>query len=244
MAYKMILNNSIVDADLSPCYARYNPKLKMFLECNAENAQFIASRNGDQWWHIAGTSNHGLDVYKTVEVVETDEDEASALMVAFDAKREPIKIELPPDEPDVDETLSDDALTIIREHTVSLMMQHCEAAICAGFDVVLSDGEHHHFSLSQADQLNLISLNSMRSAYPDGIPYQADGEPLCLYSEDDFNLIFNGAAACRAHNYVYSKNLCAYVDTLETFDDLQGVSYGMKIPENRKNIKDKGGRKK
>lgn len=230
MAYKMILNNSIVDADLSPCYARYNPKLKMFLECNAENAQFIASRNGDQWWHIAGTSASDLDDYETVDVVESDDDEVAALMAAFDAKREPIQIVPPVEEPVPEEAPSDDAIQIIREHTTSRIMSECEQAICDGFSVILSDGCEHHFTLTQADQLNLISLSNMKTTFADGVPYQANGEEMRLYPFDDFDVISQSASACRAKHYIYAKQLCAYANTLETIADLQGITYGMELP--------------
>lgn len=246
MAYKMIIDGSIVDADTTPCYARYNAKIKAFLACDAEHAQFVSSRNGDQWWHISGTPTNGMEDCQTVDLVETDTDEASALMDAFDAKREPIKIELPPEEPieEEEEVVSDNTIAILRQHTSDLMMQAYEEVIQNGFDVVLSDGETHHFALSHSDQLNLISLYSMRAIYPDGIYYQADGEELSLYSDEDFEAIFYGASACRAKHYVYAQKLCAYVNTLETLSDLQGVFYGMEIPETHQTDKSHGGRKK
>lgn len=230
MGYKMIIDGSIVDADMNPCYAKYNAKLNMFLECAAGDAQYVSSRNGETWWHLPGSDCIDDEQYQTVELVEADDNEVQALMAAFEARREPIKIEIPLEEIVVEEIMSDDALVIIKEHLITQLSQMRELKICDGFDVVLSDGVLHHFSLSQDDHLNLLSLDGMRSMYSAGIPYQADNEPMRLYSEEDFNAILAGAAACRAKHYVYCKNLCAYVNTLETLAEFQGVFYGMEIP--------------
>lgn len=228
MGYKMIINNSVVDADINPSYMRYHAKLDLLLMCTEADAQYIASKNGDVIWHIDGTQDASGRDYQTVQVIEADDDEVRALMDAFDAQREPLPVPMPVLPED---KMSDDSIAIIKQHTLDKMRTSCADAIDDGFDVVLSDGHVHHFALSPSDYLNMIALNTMKHTFVDGVPYRADGEDMKVYSYEDFDAILAGAARCRSQHYLYCQNLCAYVNTLETLAELQGVSYGMNVPE-------------
>lgn len=230
MGYKFIVDGSIVDADQSPCYMRYNPSLKLLLECDAESAHFIASRHGDRLWHIKGKDFESLDDCTSVDVVSAEDDEINALVDAFVAKCAPIMVEVQPLESVVADEPSDDAIEIIKERILHKMAAECENRIKSGFDICLSDGQYHHFSMDVTDYMNLLSMEKMSYLYGDEIPYQPENEELQFYSAEDFSAIVLGASAHRAENYVYLKQLNAYVNSLETIKDLQAVFYGIDLP--------------
>ena len=237
MGYKMIQNGSVVEADLTPCYVRYHPRRKTFVRSSAEDATFVMSRDGEHVWRLSDKPIDGFEEYGVVNLVEAEDDEVSALVAALDANKEPIVLNLPVSQPPPEEEMSDDAIKLLKEHLMARLAHECDESLAKGFTIKLSDKKKHRFSLTVADQLNLFALDSMRLHYRDCIPYQAIGEDVKTYSEADFDLIVKGAAELRASHYIYLKNLCAYVNTLETYKELQGVSYGMKIPSEHQIIK-------
>jgi hypothetical protein len=72
-------------------------------------------------------------------------------------------------------------LEFIRTSKIKEMSYTCKNMIENGFDIVLSDGENHHFSLSEQDQLNLLIL-STKIASGENVSYHADGELSKFYS--------------------------------------------------------------
>lgn len=113
---------------------------------------------------------------------------------------------------------------------ISEMSVACNDAIVSGVDVVLSDGNTHHFSLSIEDQLNLISLQGMVSSGAEAVPYHADGEECCYYSADDFTAIATAATEWKLYQESYFNSLRAYIQSMETMEELLAVEYGMKVP--------------
>ena len=237
MGYKLISSGSVVDAVMTLRFVKYVPRLQAFLLCGERDAQGIMSHDDDTCWHISGLPPFDVDGYTTVEVVETEDEEVEALIAALDANTEPIPIPEPATEIEVEE-LGDDAMKILKQHCIAKMAAERELAVADGFNVELSDGASHHFSLTQDDHLNMLSLDKMRSVFDGKIPYQADGEAAAVYTEEDFDAILLGASKCRATHFVYFKNLCAHIDSLADVKSLRAVFYGMKIPKAHKVLKE------
>lgn len=115
-------------------------------------------------------------------VIEITESEYDALKSAVDSG-EDIPIDNDNDSGSKDNTDNptidkDTEITVdfVKEQKINEMSVACSNVITGGFDVVLSDKESHHFSLTTQDQLNLITLTTLMAAGETSIPYHADGD--------------------------------------------------------------------
>lgn len=223
MSYKLLLDGTVVDAVKSPCFVRYDQRLGLFLACLENQAQGIASHDGKTYWHLDGCDSFGVDGYETVSAVSISEAEADAIISALDAG-EPA----PEPEPEPD---PDGSIELVRENTITKMSTACNAAITAGVDVTLSDGQTYHFSLALEDQLNLLSLQGMLAAGAEAVPYHADGEECRYYSAEDFTAIAQAATAWKLYQESYFNSLRGYIRAMETMAELLAVTYGMEIPD-------------
>ena len=106
----------------------------------------------------------------------------------------------------------------------------CTNLIQKGFDIKLSDGSSHHFSLTEQDQLNLITLSTMVASGETEIPYHADGEPCKFYTVNDINAILNAATAWKTYQVTYNNSLKTYINSLEKITDISAITYGIEIP--------------
>ena len=128
-------------------------------------------------------------------------------------------------------TVEDDGTGMTGETVTEAMSKACQSAITAGVDVTLSDGTVHHYSLTQEDQLNLMSLQSMAAAGAEAVPYHADGEACVYYSAVDFNKIIEAATLWKLYQESYFNSLRGYIHSLADEKELAAVAYGMEIPE-------------
>ena len=137
-----------------------------------------------------------------------------------------------------EEAVIDDDLTALpleyaKERKTRSMSADCKAAIAAGVDVTLSDGETHHFSLTVEDQLNLIALPA-QAVEIDGaevVPYHADGELCTWYTLADHALITAAAGKLKLYHTTYFNSLKHYISSFDSVADVAAVYYGMEIPE-------------
>lgn len=105
-----------------------------------------------------------------------------------------------------------------------------QMAKAAGVDVELSAGTEH-FPLSDEDITFLIGKQfEMVSSTNETISYQ-DSENHCkFYSRDDMQAIIQGALSFVNYQTTYRNNLCEWVDSCETKEDVESIYYGAEIP--------------
>ena len=60
----------------------------------------------------------------------------------------------------------------IKTLKIKELSTECNKTIIDGFDIVLSDNNKYHFSLTYEDQINLITLSGMVQAGEEYIPYK------------------------------------------------------------------------
>ena len=120
---------------------------------------------------------------------------------------------------------------ITQEAVIAAMSEACAAAITGGVDVVLSDGETYHFSLTLEDQMNLMSLQALLDAGAETVPYHADGQDCRYYGAEDFHTITQAATTWKMFQESYFNSLRGYIQSLESEEELEAVQYGMEIPE-------------
>lgn len=80
MAYKIILNDGVVDAQESLKYVRWNDAEKSLSPCNRDEANGIISSDEFNVWHLDGFPAFSKGIYTTVTAVEITEDEYSNLL--------------------------------------------------------------------------------------------------------------------------------------------------------------------
>ena len=162
-----------------------------------------------------------------VEAQEIQEEEYNQLLSAFDNGDAPT-VETQQEGNETEENIT---LEFVKESKLNEMSRVCNEIITNGFDVALSDGETHHFSLTVQDQLNLITLLAMVQNGETHIPYHADGELCRYFTPQDILTVTNMATTFKTYHVTYYNSLKAYIESLETIEEISAVTYGMNIPE-------------
>lgn len=232
--YKLISGSTFVGVATQHNFRVFQHKHKIILACDEEQAQYV--QLGDLFyranWMVPVTTNSV--VYEVVEVIRIDKEEYDILYEAVENGEE-IEIEqeqTPPveDAPVVDPN-EEVTVEYVRTAKVAEMNATCNQVIENGVDVLLSDGNVYHFSLTTQDQLNLITLQSMIAAGETSIPYHADGELCRYYSVEDISLVMDSATAHKTFHVTYFNSLKVYINALDNITDISAVEYGVEIPE-------------
>lgn len=231
--YKLIGNGEFIGVATSDDFRKYQSKHRIILICNEDSAQYVQVNEKlyrDNWLSPVSTESIG---YEEANVIAIDKDEYDALYEAMETGEE---IKLVDEEHDVQEEMPqiapEEEVTIeyLKNSKINEMSIACNKAITNGFDVVLSDGETYHFSLTIQDQLNLIMLSAMVSAGETVIPYHADGELCRYYSCQDISTISAAATAHKTYHITYFNSLKSWIDSLDNIQDIASVRYGDQIP--------------
>ena len=125
----------------------------------------------------------------------------------------------------------EEPLNTIKANKTAEMSAACRAAIVAGFDVTLSDGKDHHFSLTVEDQLNLNALFGLLAAGAEQVPYHADGETCVYFTAADMQVVVQEATAHKTYHESYFNSLKAYIASKRTAASVHAIEYGTEIPE-------------
>ena len=79
MYYKVIKDNKVIDVLDHLTYLKWQPKNKIMLLSDLDEAQAILSSDGNTIWHVDGFYDLTVDGYDTVKLVEIDEYEYKKL---------------------------------------------------------------------------------------------------------------------------------------------------------------------
>ena len=232
--YKLISGTNFVGIATQHNFREFQHKHSIILACDEERAQYVQC--GDLFyradWMVPVTTDKVS--YETVELVRIEKDEYDILLAAVE-KGEEIEIEQEQNEP-VEETpvvdpIEEVTLDYLKEAKINEMSYVCNQIITNGFDVILSDSNQYHFSLTTQDQLNLITLSSMVANGETHIPYHADDELCRFYSAEDITTIINTATQFKTYQVSYFNTLKMYINSLKRKKSVAAVQYGMAIPE-------------
>lgn len=230
--YKLISGTNIVGIGLSLDLRRFQKKHRIILLCNEESAQYIQYKDvlyHDNWMSPITTDTVA---YETAEVIKIDEQEYNTLKAALETEDEIViepetPVEEEPEYVDPNEVITVDYVKGVK---IAEMSNTCNKVITNGFDVILSDGNSYHFSLTTQDQLNLITLSSMIASGETQIPYHADGELCRFYSAEDINTIITTATQFKTYQVSYFNALKAYIESMTDIETIGAVVYGIEIP--------------
>ncbi len=230
--YKLISGKNIVGIGQSLDFRKFQKKHRVILFCDEQFAQYIQYKDTlyhDDWMLPVTTD---LYEYKPAKVIEIDEDEYNTLKKTLEVEDEiVVESETPVvQEPEYIDPDTEITVDYVKSIKIAEMNNACNATITNGFDIVLSDGEKYHFSLTTQDQVNLITLSSMVASGETQIPYHADGELCKFYSAEDINAIITMATQFKTFQVSYFNALKAYIETMEDIETISGVVYGIEIP--------------
>lgn len=213
---------------------RYQAKHKLLLTSNENNAQFIAVGEGlyrDEWMKDASGCNVGFMECSVKAITEDeycilksakDEDEAVKLAIG---EKEPVNVE-EEEEPELEITAEE-----LREMKIRQMSLACSQSITDGFGIELKDGQLHHFSLTMADQMNLLTIQSQILAGATEVPYHADGEDGDMFSAEDMANIIAAANTHKTYHLAYFNAMKKWLNALKSIAAISAVKYGTEIPK-------------
>ena len=237
--YKVIKDNEFVGIGTSYELRKYQLKHGILLVADDNTAQYIQINDKlyrDNWFKVLTTNTIE---YETASISVIDESEYQQLFEAIDAGEEISNVTNDEDtyyQEDDNVVDSDSIITLdyLKTQKIKEMSYCCNQAIVNGFDVELSDGRTHHFSLTVQDQLNLITLSSLAASGVDNIPYHADGELCEFFSVNDIQMIVKAATELKTYHTTYYNSLKLFIQSLVDRDDVANVIYGANIPDEYK----------
>lgn len=226
MYYKLIGNGTILDVMENPQFVTYQERNQIMILCELKEARGVLSSDGSTVWHVDGWKPIPLPGVETAQLIEIDEDEYEVLKSAIGSPDVPTQ---PTEEELIDP--ADITLGYVQERKIKEMNKACEAAIVAGVDVELSDGETHHFDLTIEDQINLISLKEEIMAGSEQIPYHESGQLCRMFPSGDIAILLQAAANHKTYHVTYFNSLKNYINQLHEIDAVNNIRYGTIIPE-------------
>lgn len=124
--------------------------------------------------------------------------------------------------------------TLEEEQTekISEMNEIQQLTIRDGVLITLSDGRNEQFTLKDQDQTSLMGLQTLVAQGIENIPWHsADQSEHCkYYSNADMAIIAEKALQFITYHVTYFRDLRIYIRSLQTKEEVQNVTYGMKIP--------------
>lgn len=231
--FKLISNGTFIGVASGGDFRKFQHKHRVMLSCSEDDAQYV--QYGDVYYH-AGWMKPVKDSarpYEEADVIRIEKEEYDALRNSIESGEEIVLVAEPdptiPERPatDPNETLT---LEYVIESKIKEMSASCNAAIISGMDVVLSDGESHHFSLRFSDQVNIIMLYNKAMIGEEALPYHADDAIFKTYSKEDVLAIYDGMTSTVLWNNAYFNSLKAYIKSMTDIEKVSGVVYGTKIP--------------
>ncbi len=231
--YKIIADGKFIGVGNSTSMIRYQVKHNIILGCTEKDAEYIIYDEKlyrADWMLPINPLSTKYD-YTNAQVIAIDEKEYNTLFEAIEKNEEiVVEPEMPVvQKPEVDPN-TEITVDYVKGVKIAEMNNACNLTITSGFDIVLSDGETYHFSLTTQDQLNLITLSSMVTSGETQIPYHADGELCKFYSAEDINSIITMATQFKTFQVSYFNALKAYIETMEDIETISKVTYGIEIP--------------
>ena len=233
MKYYKILNNELIGVVSSKNFIKYSPIANYFLRSDEQNGEYI-NLDGTLYRATWMAPIVKQEPYISAIVVEISEEEYNTYANAIINNE---TIEIVPQEPipNAEEEINPidvESLEFIRSSKLTEMSHACRTTIEAGFDLELHN-EIQHFSLTTQDQLNLMGLSAMTQTQS-LIPYHADGEEVTFYTSEEINQIVDAANALKIYHTTYFNALKAYINALETIEEIGAIEYGTPIPDEYK----------
>lgn len=119
----------------------------------------------------------------------------------------------------------------LKQQKINEVSSICRETIYAGIDVELPTGETKHFSLKEEDQINLFGKKDQINEGITQLEYHADGEPCRYYTAEEMTAIITAAMQYKSYHTTYCNSMYTWINSVTDKKDLQGITYGVSIPE-------------
>jgi len=230
--YKVINGLNFVGIATTTELRKIQLQHNILISCAEQDAECVQIEN--DYYHAGWMKSVREDIGAVfAEVIEIDKEEYDELieMIERDEEIEPYPEPEPEPEPVPDPEQEDITVAYAKKLKLKEMSNTCENNIFAGIDVVLSDEETHHFSLTEYDQLNIFKLETLARSGEQVLPYHEDGELCKFYPAADIITIADAATQYITYHTTYFNSLKAYINSLRSVNTISRVTYGMEIPE-------------
>lgn len=228
--FKILVDLRFIGVGTSSDFRRYQSKYDIIIVSEEKDVQYIQHDEKlyrDYWMKTLEANKYE---YKYASVIEIEKEEYDALLnaevneeivvPAIEAKKPPKQVE---DQAGVSE------IDFVKNAKINKLRADCQNAIVAGFDLVLSDGEKHHFSMETTDQMEINRL--VTNGDGGEVIYHADGEEFKKFSFADILKIYNAMNIWRLYHTSYFSDLKSYVSALRSMSKIDSVEYGDEVPE-------------
>ena len=237
--YKLIAGDKIIGVITSNDFIIYSPITDCYLSATDLTGEY-AYYNNKLYRSTWMPPTKQLVDYQEVLIISISEEEYKAFIEALESNTiiDNNKTQEEEEEAEIEQAINNsviidpiDELSIdfIRQSKISEMSYECRKAIEAGTDVIIR-GQVRHFSMTQQDQLNFISLGTLAQTQ-DLIPYHADGESCVFYTANEINQIISATTAHKIYQTTYYNALKDYINSLETIEEIAAITYGTPIPD-------------
>ncbi|MBR0189106.1 MAG: hypothetical protein IJQ23_01815 [Clostridia bacterium] len=226
---KVLKGSEIIDALAVPIFVRYQPRNGIIIQCEENVAQGVLSSDGSTVYQIEGRETLTGEIHDTVAIAEISQDEFETIKSALDALAQ--EKSTAPEGIVAEDT---QVLSLVLEAKIKTLSNQCAAAIKNGFDIILSDGLRHRFSLSLEDQINMLSLKDALAAGEQRIAYHGVDEPYQFFTDEDIERILEKKEYFKNYNLLYFNSLKKYVCSLSDVQEINAVEWGSEVPEQYK----------
>ena len=231
--FKVVKDNTVIAVGTDLTFAHYVESGNRVHICGAYEGEYIVTDRGyfhDNWMNPV---NHKAIIeYEMAEVKQISEEEYDTLVKMLDQNEEVINEiqEEPKEETIALEPIEQVTVDFVRKNKLAEMSKACNDAIENGFDIALSDGIVHHFSMTIQDQLNLTTMDLMVQAGETDIPYHADGELYQYFNAGDAKAIVQMANKWKTYNVAYHNSLKNWINNIQDAVMIGELEYGTSIP--------------
>ena len=127
-----------------------------------------------------------------------------------------------------EEEINVDRLPLIKQSKISECHSICNNTIYNGLDLELSAGSEH-FDYKEKDQINIKAMFDAVVFGATRYPYQADDGKCRIFPKEDIKTLYSSLEALRTSQITYYNQLKDYINTLNTIDEINAVTYGQEL---------------
>lgn len=234
MFYKLINNNTIIGAVTNEDFRKIQTKHNVIVYATILDAQFVEYKMNyyrDAWFRPLPENNTWA--YQEANLIEITEKEYEELVSALEINAEIYYEEPEPENPPPVYEDENNIVTLeyVRDAKIAAMSKACNQTITSGIDVILSDGESHHFSLEIEDQIKIQALAMKAQAGDTLLPWHEDNQLCKFYSAEDILRIYAALEQTQTYQTTYFNSLKTYIMSLDNITDIGNIYYGIEIPE-------------
>lgn len=232
--YKLINDNTIFGVVTENAFVKYSPQADSYIHATDQDGEYVGYKSHfyrDRWMQPVQL----IERFEQVTISQISEEEYLILKKTFETNEEIIiEPDEEPEQPVIPNESENPDITVefVRSSKINEMSRACRQAIENGIDIEVK-GETRHFSLTTQDQLNLMNLSTMAQT-SDIIPYHADGEQCIYYTAAEINEIIAAMNKHKIYHTTYYNALKAYINSLETIEEISAITYGTPIPDEYK----------